>query len=309
MHNMYSSLLYGKELMKITLQELRLLIGESLGTKQSEISYSKHKTNQAPSSIRQQQKKDYWKTHRGPDARSDIASQVAGMEVPEADQRTLGDILPIPRDEWESYSGVSDSDVPSEKVAYLYDLGYDVAYGREGSDLSSEDLDRIGELVYDQFGFDWLQVVGGHGADASADAARDEYYDNITYQDDLSEGINMKITRKQLHYIISEELNATLLENENHESEMREFSRSKAGKKVMSAGKKISIAGQAISGVADEQTGSMRKTLYNISEFVWKLGSSLSEINSLEEGTSATNTLPTVKELKQLHKDILKLEK
>ena len=135
------------------------------------------------------------------------------------------------------------------------------------------------------------------------------YYDNITYQDDLSEGINMKITRKQLHYIISEELNATLLENENHESEMREFSRSKAGKKVMSAGKKISIAGQAISGVADEQTGSMRKTLYNISEFVWKLGSSLSEINSLEEGTSATNTLPTVKELKQLHKDILKLEK
>ena len=151
------------------------VIRENLPDKQSELSYSK--TN--PPESRKALQRSYWKAHRGPDARADIDSQVAGMEAPEADQRTLGDILPIPRDEWENYSGISDGDVPSEKMAYLYDLAYDVAYGREGSDLSQEDLAQIGELVYDQFGFDWLQVVGGHGADASADAARDEYYDDV----------------------------------------------------------------------------------------------------------------------------------
>jgi len=117
----------------------------------------------------------------------------------------------------------------------------------------------------------------------------------------------MKITRKQLRRIINEE--KMLFENEERESEMREFSRSRSGKKVMQAGTKIRSAAGTISEVAEDQTGSMRKTLYGISEFVEKLGSSLSEIGMIEEGLSATGGLPTVQELRQLHKDIQKLEK
>ena len=117
----------------------------------------------------------------------------------------------------------------------------------------------------------------------------------------------MKITRSQLRQIIKEERH--LLENEERESEMREFSRSRSGKKVMQAGTKISSAAGTISEVAEDQTGSMRKTLYDISEFVEKLGSSLSEIGMLEEGMSATGGLPTVQELRQLHKNIQKLER
>jgi hypothetical protein len=117
----------------------------------------------------------------------------------------------------------------------------------------------------------------------------------------------MKITRKQLRRIINEE--KALLENEERESEMREFSRSRSGKKVMQAGTKIRSAAGTISEIAEDQTGSMRKTLYDISEFVQKLGSSLSEIGMLEEGMSASDGLPTVQELRRLHKNIQKLEK
>jgi hypothetical protein len=117
----------------------------------------------------------------------------------------------------------------------------------------------------------------------------------------------MKITRKQLRQIIKEE--RLILENEDRESEMREFSRSRSGKKVMQAGTKIRSAAGTISEIAEDQTGSMRKTLYDISEFVEKLGSSLSGIGILEEGMSASDGLPTVQELRQLHKNIQKLEK
>jgi len=116
----------------------------------------------------------------------------------------------------------------------------------------------------------------------------------------------MKITRKQLRQIINKE--SILLENEDRESEMREFSRSRSGKKVMQAGSKIRSAGDIISEIAEDQTGSMRKTLYDISEFVEKLGSSLSEIGMLEEGMSASAGLPTIQELRALHKNIQKLE-
>ena len=72
----------------------------------------------------------------------------------------------------------------------------------------------------------------------------------------------VKITRRQLRQLINEE--RKLLEGEERESEMREFSRSRSGKKVMQAGTKIRSAAGAISEVAEDQTGSMRKTLYGI---------------------------------------------
>jgi hypothetical protein len=175
--------------LKLTRSQLKNLIKEemkeNLSSHQSELSYSK--TN--PPESKKALQRSYWKAHRGPAARADIASQVAGMEAPEADQRTLGDILPIPRDEWENYSAVSDGDVPSEKAAYLYDLSYDIAHGREGSDLSHNDIERIGELVYDQFGFDWVQMVVGHGDG----------------QPSISEAQHkVKITRSQLKSLIKE---------------------------------------------------------------------------------------------------------
>jgi len=119
----------------------------------------------------------------------------------------------------------------------------------------------------------------------------------------------MRITRRQLRQVIRETGNEALQEGEDRESEMREFSRSRSGKKVMAAGSKIRSAAGVISDIAEDQTGSMRKTLYSISEFVEKVGSALSVIDVLEEGTSATDQLPTVQELRQLHRDIQKLEK
>jgi hypothetical protein len=111
----------------------------------------------------------------------------------------------------------------------------------------------------------------------------------------------MIVTESQLRKIIREE--------EERVSEMREFSRSRSGRKVMNAGSKIKSAAGVISEVSKDQTGAMARTLRNISEFVEKVGTSLSEIGMLQEGESATERLPTVKELKQLHKDIQRLEK
>ena len=117
----------------------------------------------------------------------------------------------------------------------------------------------------------------------------------------------MKITRRQLRQIINEE--RKLLEGEDRVSEMREFSGSRGGKRVMSEGRKIRASGESIRGISEEHTGAMRRTLGSIAEFVEKLGSSLSEIGMIEEGMTATGGLPTVQELRQLHKNIQKLEK
>ena len=116
----------------------------------------------------------------------------------------------------------------------------------------------------------------------------------------------MKITRRQLRQIINE---SYLLDSEDRVSEMREFSGSKSGKKVMQAGNKINSAASVIYDVAEDQTGKMRETLHRISEFVGKLGGSLAGLDTLGEGTGISDTLPTIAELKQLHKDIQKLEK
>jgi len=117
----------------------------------------------------------------------------------------------------------------------------------------------------------------------------------------------MKITRKQIRKILDKE--RTILENEDRVSEMREFSGSRGGKRVMSEGRKIRSSGESIRGISEEHTGAMRRTLGNIAEFVEKLGGSLEGIGILQETESATTGLPTVSELKRLHKEIQKLEK
>ena len=115
----------------------------------------------------------------------------------------------------------------------------------------------------------------------------------------------MNVTRKLIRKIIMEEL----LRTDEPRSEMSEFSASNPGKKVMKEGKRIMTAGKAINSLAYEQTGRMRNSLANISEFVYKVGEALSSIDTLEEGESVSGKLPTISELKQLHKEIQKLEK
>ena len=100
-----------------------------------------------------------------------------------------------------------------------------------------------------------------------------------------------------------------LMTDIEHESEMREFTRTKGGKSVMNAGRKIISAGKMIQDVSDNHTGNMRRGLGKISEFVSKLGESLAGLDSLDEKVSASSTLPTVSELRGLHKEIKRLEK
>ena len=115
----------------------------------------------------------------------------------------------------------------------------------------------------------------------------------------------MNLDRKKIRALILEEL----LNSEEPTSEMQQFSSSKSGKKVISAGNKIKNAGKQIHELALDQTGRMRTTLGNISEFVYKVGNALSEINNLEEGTTVAEMLPTTQELKKLYKEIQSLEK
>jgi len=123
----------------------------------------------------------------------------------------------------------------------------------------------------------------------------------------LQENIMEKLDRKEIRKIITESMISS--KADKRESELKEFSKSKSGKRVMIAGQKISGASGAIREVAEDQTGSMRGALNRISEFVNKLGESLSGLSNLSEGSSMTETLPTLAELKQLRKDIEKLEK
>jgi hypothetical protein len=195
--------------MKITRSQLKNLIKEelkeSLSGHQSEISYSH--TN--PPESKKALQRNYWKAHRGPAARADIESQVASMDTPETDQRTLGDILPIPREEWESYSAIGVGDAPSKKLSYLYGLARDIAKGRKGGDISHDDIEMIGELVYNQFGFDWVRMIVRQRGDWRAQARSEEleHYDHGDDPSNIREAQHkMKITRSQLKNLIKEEM-------------------------------------------------------------------------------------------------------
>lgn len=115
----------------------------------------------------------------------------------------------------------------------------------------------------------------------------------------------MKLSRAHIRALITEEL----LSSEKRESEIKEFSKSKSGKRVIQAGTKMKSCSSEIREVASDQTGSMRSALNRIAEFVDKIGSSLEGLDSITEGTSVTENFPTVSELKQLVKDLQRLEK
>lgn len=120
----------------------------------------------------------------------------------------------------------------------------------------------------------------------------------------------MKLNQRQLRRLISHEKNRILKETSERESELRELFRGRGGKKVVQAGDRIRSAGAAIFEVSEDHTGAMKSTLREISEFVGKLGASLSGMGTLDEGDdmmTAADTLPTVSELKKLHKSIKKL--
>ncbi len=119
----------------------------------------------------------------------------------------------------------------------------------------------------------------------------------------------MKISQKQLRRIIREESKNVLREQSEREPELREFARGRGGNNVRKSGAKISSAANQIMAEAEIQTGKMRETLYNVSEFVGKIGEALAGLGSLEEGSSMADSLPTVQELRRLQKDIARLEK
>jgi hypothetical protein len=103
-----------------------------------------------------------------------------------------------------------------------------------------------------------------------------------------------KLGRKEIREMIVESMMSSK-SDKKRKSEMRQFSESKSG--------------QVVQKVAEDQTGTMRETLNRIAEFVEKTGGALSGMGSMNEGSSMTEGLPTIAELKQLHKDIARLEK
>jgi hypothetical protein len=111
----------------------------------------------------------------------------------------------------------------------------------------------------------------------------------------------MRVTRRQLRRIINEEV--------KRKSEMAEFGKSRSGKKVREAGNRIMSAASVIYEVHNDQTGNMKETLRKISEFANKFGESLTSLGSLQEGSSITEGMPTVQELKAVLKEIQKLER
>ena len=114
----------------------------------------------------------------------------------------------------------------------------------------------------------------------------------------------MSLSRLEIRRLIAEEL----ITSEKRESEIKEFSKTDSGKRVIQEGAKMSACASKIREVSEGQTGSMRSALGRIAEFVDKIGTSLSGLDSMTEGSSVTDNFPTVSELKQLVKDIKKLE-
>jgi len=111
----------------------------------------------------------------------------------------------------------------------------------------------------------------------------------------------MKLKRSDIRKIIQEEM--------TRKSEMQEFAESRGGAKVRQAGDKVSSASRAINELAMEQTGHMRSSLVEISEFVGKIGETLAGLGMIQEGETATDRMPTVSELKRVTRAIQKLEK
>jgi hypothetical protein len=145
------------------------------------------------------------------------------MDVGNEDDRTIGDIVPIGYDEWESKKDIdkkrreelphggfdTEPEYRSEAISYLKELALNVAEGTVA--MSEEDIAALDILTNDAFGWSFSYSVTGHGADFSAEASRDEYYDTkeeqATSLSELFKGQHkMKITRSQLKNLIKEEM-------------------------------------------------------------------------------------------------------
>ena len=109
----------------------------------------------------------------------------------------------------------------------------------------------------------------------------------------------MSLNRKTLRRLILEEVKRI--------SEMEEFAGSKSGKAFTKEGDRIKGSAKKIYEISSDQTGSARRTLQEIAQFVHKVGEGISGINDLSEGNTASK-MPTVKEYKSMLKAISKME-
>lgn len=121
-----------------------------------------------------------------------------------------------------------------------------------------------------------------------------------------------KLNRQHVRRLLSDIiLEASEKENK---SELNEFSMSKSGKRVSKVGSSLIKNANIIYEIAADQTGAMARTLEKLAEFVDKMGGSLSVIGggndmlTENEGSTMSESLPTVNELKTLIKAIKKLE-
>ncbi len=206
--------------LKITRSQLKNLIKEemkeSLSRHQSELSYSH--TN--PPESKKALQKSYWKAHRGPAARADIESQIGSMDVGNEDDRTIGDIVPIGYDEWESKKDIdkkrreelphggfdTEPEYRSEAISYLKELALNVAEGTVA--MSEEDIAALDILTNDAFGWSFSYSVTGHNADFSASDSRDEYYDDVeagVYGEPVREDHEREL-REAIRLIIQEKI-------------------------------------------------------------------------------------------------------
>jgi len=114
----------------------------------------------------------------------------------------------------------------------------------------------------------------------------------------------MKVTKLQLLNILNESMSGDI-----DQSELGQFASSKSGKGCMRAGGKISHVAGSIRGIGDDQTGKMRNTIYALSDFIKRLGDTLSNLDRIERGESCCEILPSPAELKRIHKMLQHLEK
>jgi hypothetical protein len=109
----------------------------------------------------------------------------------------------------------------------------------------------------------------------------------------------MSLNRKKLRNLILEEIERI--------SEMEEFAESKSGKAFTKEGDRIKGSAKKIYEISSGHTGSARRTLQEIAQFVHKVGEGISGINDLSEGNTESK-MPTVKEYKSMLKAISKME-
>ena len=90
-------------------------------------------------------------------------------------------------------------------------------------------------------------------------------------------------------------------------SEMEEFAGSKGGQAFSREGRKICESAKKMHEIGSNHTGTARRTIHEIAQFVNKIGEGISGINDLSEG-GTVERLPTIKEFKSMIKAINKLE-